>query len=597
MSSSDLTASGVPTYQPRVHSPTPTLDLLGVDLTRMAQEGTLTPLIDREAELELVIETLCRRSRRNPVLVGPAGVGKTAIAQGLAQRIVQGQVPQPLQGVRLIALQPSALAAGTNRAAELPERIQAILTEAAQNGIILFIDDIHAPIGTDNQADTRDLAPFLKPALARGALTCLAATTDDQYRAFVESDAVLERHFQPVRVQPPTAEQTLAILTAQAKELARLRHLRIADEVLPWLIDFAEQHLRNRHFPEKAVDLLEQCVAHAIAHGKTVVDQGDAETVAQRTIGMPLGLTERLARLRSSLEERGLLPADAMEALVNHLQVSLRGLALRPVRPKAVVLRANQAGASGELLSACLAENLFSDASRLVVLDFSQFTQAADVSALVGAPPGHAAAAEPLPLHRVAQLNWCVLLCQNVDACHPHLREVLTQALASGYLTEARGRRIYLSDTVVVLTAAFEVEESHTFGFTPNDEPAAQSIRRAAAEVLGPLLVAQCDLVVPVVGVAIAPDRRRWYRDHLLAVLTARYRQQGVEVRWDDSLVEWLAQIAGGASARDLERLVDDYLSPLLVRHLPVSTGATVPPLLVKFEGDEVRVEPVTGPG
>ena len=435
----------------KAKSPTSALNFFGRDLTRAAREGKLSPLVGREAELQLVIETLLRRTKRNPVLVGPAGVGKTAIVEGLAQLIVAGRVPDLLQGVRLIALQPSALVAGASMPGELENRMQSILAEASQEGIILFIDEVHALIGAGGTAGTGDLASQLKPALARGDLACIAATTDEEYRRFIETDSALERRFQPVRVEEPTVDQTLQVLNKLGSELARLRRVEITDGVLAYLVQFADQHMRNRQFPDKAVDLLEQCVAHALAQNKRAVDVTDAEAVAQRTAGMPLNLGSRLSDLTVQLTDRALLTPADIEMLVSHLQVTLSGLCLRPVRPDAVVLLTGPAVANSEKLAETIAGVLYGSERRVVALDFGRFTSPSDISLLVGAPPGYVGYSDTLPMHRVAQLGWCVVLGTNVHACHPQVLEVFAQALASGYLTESRGRRIYLSDAIVLL--------------------------------------------------------------------------------------------------------------------------------------------------
>jgi ATP-dependent Clp protease ATP-binding subunit ClpC len=585
-------AATSPTFQPRVKTPTPALDFFGRDLTRAALEGKLSPLVGRESELQLVIETLFRRTKRNPVLVGPAGVGKTAIVEGLARLIVEGKVPEMLRGVRLIALQPSALVAGAGAQGELEHRMQNILTEAGQEGIVLFIDEIHSLIGAGGIPGTTDLSSQLKPALARGDLACIAATTEEEYRRFIEADSALERRFQPVRIEEPTVEQTLKVLSRLREEFAALRKVQIPDSVLAYLVNFADQYLRNRQFPDKAVDLLEQCVAHAAAQNKGAVDQADAEAVAQRTVGMPLALGNRLGDLAARLVERGLLTSADIEALVNRLQVTLPGLDLRPVRPNAVVLLSGPAAANAEPLAETIAEVLFGSARRVVTIDFGRFAHPADISLLVGAPPGYIGYTDTLPMHRVAHLGWCVLLGTNLHACNPQVREVFTQALASGYLTESRGRRIYLSDAIVLLTADIDTEAARPFGFGAVQEVAPAAVRQAAEQVLGDILVAQCNLIATTAGKLAVADQRRWFQDHLAGDLSARYRRQGIDLRWHESVVDWLlAQAGADAGPGDWERLVDDHLAPLLVRSLAGESSPEPRSILIKVEGNQVQIE------
>lgn len=585
-------SSNASAYHPRAKRPTPTLEQFGRDLTREAQEGKLSPIVGREEEIQLVIETLCRRTKRNPVLVGPAGVGKTAIVEGLAQRTVRGEVPETLRGARVVAVQPSTLVAGASLVGELEKRMKALLSEASQDGIVLFIDEVHSIVGAGGREGTSDVASLLKPALARGDLACIAATTDDEYRRFNEPDEALERRFQPVRVQELTAEQTIGVLSVLRDELGRQRGVRVSDDVLRWLVDFAQRFLRNRYFPDKAVDLLEQCIAHAIAQGKDVVEQADAETVAQRMVGMPLALGAGLNTLKERLSERALLADEDTSALLNRLGVTLRGLDLRPARPNAVVLLIGEMAAHSEALAETIAESLFGAAERVVTIDFSRFVSPADVTLLVGAPPGYVGYSDTLPLHRVAQMPWCVVRCENIHVSHPQVLQVLTQALADGFITDGRGKRIYLSDTVVLLTADITLEAQRPLGFRQAEESSPATAHRAAEQALGAELVAQIDLVCAEVATSGA-DRRRWLRDHLLSNLSERFSKQGLDLRWDDSVIEWLMTHQGAyATPRDWERLVDEWLSPLLIRYLPGAGAKERTSLTVRCERGEIHLEP-----
>ena len=582
-------------YRPRAKRPTPTLEQFGRDLTREAVEGKLAPFVGREEEIQLTIETLCRRMKRNPVLVGPAGVGKTAIVEGLANRIARGEVPELLRGSRLLAIQPSTLVAGASMLGEVEKRMNAIIDEASQDAILLFIDEVHSIMGAGGREGTGDIASLLKPALARGALACIAATTDDEYRRFIETDSALERRFQPIRVQEMTAEQTLSVLAALRDDYAATRGVRVSDEVLGWLLDFAGRFLRNRFFPDKAVDLLEQFVAHAIAHGKTAVDQATARAVAQRIVGMPIAIEERESALRDSLLERSLLADEEVRSLVNRLRVTMRGLDLRPSRPNAIILLIDELAENGEALSVAISESLFGAAERVVTIDFSRFTQAHDITMLIGAPPGYVGYSETLPLHRVAQMPWCTLRCENIDACHPAILEVLTNALAEGFLTDARGKRIYLSDTVVVLTAGVKIESKRRVpGFQQKKEeaaPARSTARGVAERALGAELVDQCDLVCAEV-LTSEQASRHWLRKHLLADITERYHKQGLLLHWDESMIDWLMrQKSAYNNERDWERFVDERLSPLLIHQLPCGGDEGIKSLVLKCDGDAIQVD------
>ena len=281
-----------------------------------------------------------------------------------------------------LAIQPSTLVAGASVLGEVEKRMKAIIDEASQEAILLFIDEVHSIMGAGGREGTSDIASLLKPALARGALACIAATTDDEYRKFIETDSALERRFQPIRVQEMTAQQTLAVLAALRDDYAATRGVRVSDDVLSWLLDFSGRFLRNRYFPDKAVDLLEQCVAHAIAHSKTAVDQTTARTVAQRIVGMPIAIEERESTLREALLERALLTEEEVRSLVNRLRVTMRGLDLRPSRPNAIILLIDEVAENGEAVATAISEALFGAAERVVNIDFSRFTQAHDITML-----------------------------------------------------------------------------------------------------------------------------------------------------------------------------------------------------------------------
>lgn len=616
-------------YRPRASKPTPTLDRLGWDLTRAAVEGKLAPVVGREQETSLIIETLCRRTKRNPALIGPAGVGKTAIVEGFAQLIAAGRVPDVLQGTRLISLPVSALIMDTGVVGQLEERMKTVVSEASQDGIVLFIDEMHtlkgAGAGSANPAG--DVANQLKPALARGDIACIAATTDEEYRSFIERDPALERRFQPVRVQELGPAETVDVLRALRDDLARDRGVTVPDGVLVWLVDFADRFLKNRFFPDKAVDCLEQCVAHGVARGVKTVDLGDAETVAKRMVGMPIAPAERLERMGRTLRESGLLADADVEAFTARLEVTMRGFDFRQEHPNAVVLLTGEAEGRAADVAEVVAGSLYGAPDRVVDIDFGRFTEAYDVTMLVGAPPGYVGYSDSLPLHRVAEMPWCVLLCRNIHACHPQVREVITQALEQGFITESRGKRIYLSDAVVLFTTPPEEPEDgrRALGFAPgggpgevlsSGEPAAAPlsaemrtlglvvpgrgsgdhplIRRSLERRLGRRFLAQIDFVFSNVP-ASDEARLAWLEQQLVAGLGERCRRRGLEVRFDRSLVEWLfEQRRVAVSAREWERLIEESVgSPLIPFMEDPARGGR--PLLVRYDDGRVRVEPLAG--
>ncbi|GIU80955.1 MAG: ATP-dependent Clp protease ATP-binding subunit [Acidobacteria bacterium] len=493
-------------------------------------------------------------------------------------------------GAEVIAIQPSVLTADASSVGILEERMKELLGEASQDGIILFIDEVHSIIGAGRREGTTDMASLLKPALARGDIACIAATTDNEYRRFIENDPALERRFQPVRVQELTAEQTLNVLLALRDRLAKQRNVQVTNEVLQWLVKFAQRFLRNRYFPDKAVDLLEQCVAYALTQDKKIVDISDAETVAQRMVGMPMDLTQRLTSLREKLTEFPLLTPEDTETLLNRLEVTVRGLDLRPARPDIVLLLIGEAATISARLAEIIAETLFGAAERIVAIDLSQFTDPSDKNMLIGAPPGYTGYSESLPIHQLLQTPWCVVRFENVHACHPQVRRLLAQAFSDGFITDSRGKKIYLSDTVVILTADIPIRSQRTAGFQRNDNQTDNTVRRAVKEVLGEDFAKQIDIICHVS--APSDKMQQWIENKLLAEISKRYLEQGMNINWDRSVVEWLLSHSNTLSDQhELEKWADENICLLLVRQLKDTKTKLPVSLLIKYEEGRFHFE------
>ena len=578
--------------EPGLGRPTPTLDQYGRDLTQDAAEGKLVPIVGRDREIQACLEILCRSKKRNPALIGAAGVGKTAIVEGLAQRFVAGDVPPMLKGARIVALQPSSLVAGAGVMGELEKRWQAILAEARQPGIILFIDEVHTIVGSGGMVGTTDVGALLKPTLARGDLAVIGATTDDEYRQFIERDRALERRFQPIAVQEMTAQDTLPVVRSHRDKLVELRGIRMSDEALSWLVEFGADFMRNRHFPDKAIDLLEQCVSYAVVQQLEEVDVATAQTVAQRMVGMPIDLGERLETLETRLAEGGLLPADEADALIGRLHVTMRGLDLRPQRPSAVVLLVDEAAGLAEDLGGLLAEALFGAEERVISIDFGAFDDDSDVNALLGAPPGYIGFKEALPLHQVAAAPWSVLVCKNVNGCHPQVLEVLTHALEDGYVTQRDGKHIFLSDTVLIATAPSEIQGRHPIGFVirEDDRRKTGNLRDAVEDELGEDLTRQLDVICATVPTQ-ATEQRRWLERQVLEELGEHYLARGLDLNWDASFLEWAADRQG--DRRSVTRLIEERLGQLLIPQLP-APGTKVS-VTIAVHGEEINVLPEGG--
>jgi len=568
----------------------PTLLQYGVDLTRQAREGKLLPVVGRDEEIQLIIETLCRRTKRNPVLIGAAGVGKTAIVEGFAQRIVQGDVPDLLADTILIMLQPSLIVSGGGSYGELEKRMNPILAEATKDGVILFIDELHSIVGAGGAVGTSDIASILKPALARGDIACIAATTDNEYRRYIEPDTALERRFQPIRVQEMNTSQVIMVLQVLKEELKRSRGVDVDDEVLTRLVDYAEKYMRNRTFPDKAVDLLEQCVANALARGDRDVDVSEADTVVQRMIGIPFDISSRILAMRQTLTERRLLSEADRDTLAGRLQVTMRGLDFRMERPNAIILLAGETAKYGQALAEAISGALFNSSERIVKINLGKCNTHHDITQLLGSSPGFVGYGEALPVHRINQYSWCVVLFDNVDSCDKSIQQVIGQALADGYFVDGQSRKIYLSEVVVVLTASgIERKGSRMMGFHA-DSLETNVDRALLMGYLDTSIADAIDIVCFDMGEKNA-EWSEWLRSGILGELTKRFSKHGVQLQWDDSIFDWIETHCSDFSCqRELEKLIDEKLSPTIYTKSKEMQGKR-DVLIVRSVGNKILVD------
>jgi ATP-dependent Clp protease ATP-binding subunit ClpC len=584
-------------YRPRARHPTPMLEEFGRDLCQEALAGELPTILGREMELQAVMETLCRWTKRNPLLIGPAGVGKTAVVEGLAQRVVRGEVPPPIQGIRIFALQASSLVSGASVVGKLEKRMHDILAEASQDGIILFIDEVHTIVGSGGMRQTSDVGSLLKPALAKGDIACIGATTDAEFHAFIERDRALERRFQPLRIQELSPDATLEILDVLRERAQRERQVTFTDRALQSIILLAQQYLRNRYFPDKAIDILEQCVAFALLNNLQEITPAVVSDVAERMVGVPVDLgaelSKRLGEVKERLVVEAFCPEAAADQLVGRLEIAMRGLDVEPGHPNAVLLVAGAPGELPELAAQVLATALYGGQQRLIEVDMTGFTHAEDVKWLTGAPPGYVGHDNPVQFHlELAQQPWSVILFKNVAASHPQAQELLAQAFRSGYFTTAQGRRVYLSDTIVVLTVTSESQTGRRIGFDVQDEEemAEAPPPEARLETLvSPDLLSELDVWwrprFPT------PERvETWVKRWVLPALSRRYQQQGLEIDWDPSLLKWVSDaVIDAGDLKQGERLLEEQILPALIPYL--NTPAKV--ILSYDEDGGVKVQSI----
>ncbi len=497
-------------------SSTPTLDEYSRDLTQAAREGKLDPVIGRGDEVETTIEILSRRTKNNPVLIGDPGVGKTAIVEGIAQRIANDEVPETLSGKRVLALDLADMVAGTKYRGEFEERLKKVVDEIQEHaeGQIVFIDELHTVVGAGAAEGSMDASNMLKPALARGELHVIGATTIDEYRKNIEKDAALERRFQPVLVGEPSVEETIQVLFGLRDRYEAHHRVRISDEAVIAAAELSDRYVSDRFLPDKAIDLMDQAAARvrlrartkpqdaketedeikrlqrekdqAIANedfaraqelkgraeelraglreereGRRAVSEVKAEDIAEvvsRATGIPVSqLTEeereRLLRLEGQLHERVVGQEEAVEAVAEAVRRARAGLS-DPNRPIGSFLFLGPTGVGKTELARTLAEALFGDEAAIVRIDMSEFQERHTVSRLVGSPPGYVGYEEAGQLtESVRRRPYSVLLLDEIEKAHPDVFNILLQILDDGRLTDAKGRTVDFKNTVIIMTS------------------------------------------------------------------------------------------------------------------------------------------------
>jgi len=473
----------------------------------IARASNMEPVIGREKEIDMVIGILCRKNKNNPALVGEPGVGKTAIAEGLAQRMAMGNVPPQLKEKRLVSLNMANLVAGTKYRGEFEERLRDVLAEIRRSGdVILFVDEMHTIVGAGAAEGAIDAANIFKPALGRGELQMLGATTREEYRKYIEKDAALERRFRPVTVEEPTEESTLAILKALKPGLERHHHLRITEEALKEAVRLSVRYLPDLYLPDKAIDLLDEGAARARmedlhttrgsaarkeleqelqgavrerkfekaaelrdkmqnltkpAEGnrrsRSVSGSDIAGVVSLRT-GIPVGrLTsgerERLLHLEGLLSSQVVGQEKAVAAVAEAVRRGYSGIR-DANRPIACLLFTGPTGVGKTELCRALAEEVYGSREAMIRLDMTEFMEKQSVSRLIGAPPGYVGYEEGGKLtEAVRRRPYCLVLLDELEKAHPDVLGIMLQIMEEGCLTDSTGRRVSFKNAIVVMTS------------------------------------------------------------------------------------------------------------------------------------------------
>ncbi len=555
------------------------LDQYSVDLLEKAR--SMEPVIGREKEIAAVIRVLCRKNKNNPVLIGEPGVGKTAIAEALAQQLLSGLVPRQLQGKRLVSLEMSGLVAGTKYRGEFEERIREILNEVRRAGnIVLFVDELHTIVGAGSAEGAVDAANILKPALGRAEIQLIGATTTEEYRRIIEKDAALERRFRAVRVEEPTRSQTLAILHGLRPGLERHHGVRITDEAIEAAVDYSCRYIPDRRLPDKAIDLLDESAARMeLARAQSAlrlparrVDRRDVALTASEQSGIPAAFLtddekERLQGLEQALSRRIFGQPEAIEAAARAMRRSRS--ALRDMsRPAAALLLTGPTGVGKTELCRVLAELVYGTKEALIRLDMSEYKDNFTTSRLIGAPPGYVGHDRGGELtEKVRRRPYCLLLLDELDKAHPEVTNLLLQVLEEGVLTDSMGRQTDFRHAVVVMTCNLSQEQGNgALGFVPDETGRAL---KALRHRFSPEFLGRLDAVIPFHPLDETALEQIAERE--LHKLCGRLSTGGFQLRVEPGCAGALARAAlgRGAGARgiraELRRLVEDPVESLML--------------------------------
>lgn len=456
------------------------------DLTLLASSGKLDPVIGRDKELRRVMQILCRKTKNNPCLIGEPGVGKTALVEALAERITSGNVPAFLKDRRLLALDLASVVAGTKYRGEFEERMKTILDELyAHPEILLFIDEFHTLIGAGGAEGSLDAANILKPALSRGEVQIIGATTLDEYKKHIEKDAALKRRFQSVLVEAPDEEETLAILHGRKGLFERHHGVTIKEEALQSAVALSKRYITDRTWPEKALDLIDEACAGArlaAANPDTIsVTKEDIAGTVSLWTGIPLEQLSkeeevRLLDLEGDLHKRVIGQEEAISALAKAIRRSRVGLK-DPRRPIGSFLFLGPTGVGKTELTKALTASLFGDEASLIRIDMSEYMEKHSVSKIIGSPPGYVGFEEGGQLsEKVRRHPYSVILFDEIEKAHPDVFHILLQILDEGRLTDAQGKTIDFKNTIIIMTSnagAERIVEPKALGFSAENNEAA----------------------------------------------------------------------------------------------------------------------------
>ena len=546
-----------PPVQPKAtvkHSETRILDQYSRDLTMLAASGSFDPVIGRDEEIRRSVQILSRRSKNNPVLIGEPGVGKTAVAEGIAAYIAGSDAPDSMAGKRLVALDLPALLAGTKYRGDFEERVKAVLKDVKKAGdVILFIDEMHTMIGAGSAEGAIDAANILKPALGRGEVQIIGATTPEEYRRHIEKDAALERRFQPVKIAEPSRSDSLKMLGAVRQGLEKHHGVKISDAALTAAVDLSARYINDRFLPDKAIDLADEAAAHIRVSGGGLVTAEDIAAVVSLWTGIPVANlsadeTKRLRNMESILHRRVIGQNEAVTAVSRAIRRGRVGLS-DPNRPIGSFLFLGPTGVGKTELCRALAEAVFGESEAMIRLDMSEYMEKHAVSKLIGSPPGYVGYEDGGQLtERVRRKPWSVVLFDEIEKAHEDVWGILLQIMDDGRLTDSAGRVVSFRNTIIVMTSnvgAKSISDGRPrMGFTPDGGDEAQLMRARINEELRrtfkPEFLNRIDETIVFRRLSRAEIRS--IAERMLLTVAERFKALGMTLSVPDQVVDFLAE-------------------------------------------------------
>jgi ATP-dependent Clp protease ATP-binding subunit ClpC len=598
---------------------TPHLVEFSRDLTEDAANDKLDPLVGREPEIERVVQILCRRTKNNPVLIGEPGVGKTAIVEGLAQRIIRGEVPSFLENKRILSLDLSLIVAGTKYRGQFEERLKQIMRELVENPqYIVFIDELHTLVGAGSAEGSLDAANILKPALSRGEIQCIGATTPAEFRKSIEKDRSLERRFQAVKVPPPSEAEAVGILDGVRERYESFHQVRYTDDALEAAVYQSHRYIPDRFLPDKAIDVIDEAGARVklrvrreqgnladwnelnewsrsygdSSTGRTgqedalvsaEVTRDDVEEVIARWTGIPVtslkeAETQKLLRIEIELHKRVVSQRPAISALARAIRRSRAGLK-NPLRPVGSFLFLGPTGVGKTEVARSLAQFLFNSERALIRFDMSEFMEKHSVSKLIGSPPGYVGHEEGGQLtERIKRSPYSVLLFDEIEKAHPDIFNILLQVFEDGILTDALGNTVDFKNVIIIMTSnigARFIQKKGVLGFQANTdttrEKMEEMVMSSVRQTFNPEFINRLDEII-IFDQLLDVE--------LLEVVQLQIEQinktmirHGLEVRLTDEAKQWIvektcADRSYGARPlrRALQKYVEDPLSEALIQ-------------------------------